>query len=245
MKIVLKILLIALAIGYLAFAVSTLRHPAEERVCETLVIEVEDNPIHNFVDSSYIHSLLKKQKIALQGEKLSQINLQEIEDLLKENPYIDSVDCYHTDRGALCISVFPQKPILMVMAGNGEKYYVDRRGNTMPLDKFNLSLCVATGNISKDFAAKQLLPLAEYIHQHSFWNKQIEQIHVVSEDEITLHPRVGEHTIILGEIRNFEDKLNRMLLFYEKGLPQVGWNQYESINLAYKGQIVCKRHNKK
>ncbi len=245
MKIVLKILLIALAIGYLAFAVTKLRHPAEDRVCETLVIETEDGSVHNFVDSSYIHSILKKNKIALKGEKLSQINLQEIEDLLKENPYIDSVDCYHTDRGALCISVFPQRPVLMVMAAGGEQYYVDRKGNTMPMDKFNLSLCVATGNISREFAAKGLLPLAEYIHHHPFWSKQIEQIHVASEDEISLHPRVGEHTIILGDTRNFEEKLDRMLLFYEKGLPRVGWNRYKSINLAYKGQIVCTRHNQK
>ena len=150
-----------------------------------------------------------------------------------------------SDRGTLCINVTPQKPILMVMAENGEQYYLDKEGATMPLDKFNLQLCVATGNITPQFAKQHLLPLAHYIYGSPFWSEQIEQIHVFSQDNITLYPRVGNHTIVLGDSRNFEDKLNRMLLFYEKGLPQVGWNRYESINLAYKGQIVCKKRNNK
>jgi cell division protein FtsQ len=197
------------------------------------------------VDSDYVQSVLKKEKIVLEGEKLGNINLEEIENCLEDNPYIDSAECYHSDRGTLCINVTPQKPILMVMAENGEQYYLDKEGATMPLDKFNLQLCVATGNITPQFAKQHLLPLAHYIYGNPFWSEQIEQIHVFSQDNITLYPRVGNHTIVLGDSRNFEDKLNRMLLFYEKGLPQVGWNRYESINLAYKGQIVCKKRNNK
>lgn len=246
MKIIIKILLIALFMGYLVFAIIKLHRPAEDRVCSSLNISIENNnAAYDFVDSDYVQSILKKQKIVLEGEKLSQINLQEIENCLRKNPYIDSADCYHSDRGALCINVIPQRPILMVMAENGEEYYMDRKGATMPLDMFNLQLCVATGNITPQFAKQHLLPIANYIYHNTFWSKQIEQIHVLSEDYITLHPRVGDHTIILGSAKDYEDKLDRMLLFYEKGLPQVGWNRYESINLAYKGQIVCKKRNNK
>lgn len=245
MKIVIKILLIALFMGYLVFAAAKLHSPAEERVCSALNISVKSNSTYNFVDSDYVQSILEKQKITVKGESLGRIDLQEIESCLEENPYIDSVECFHSDRGALCINVIPQKPILMVMAENGEQYYLDRKGATMPIDNFNLELCVATGNITPQFASQKLLPLARYIYNNPFWSEQIEQIHVISDDKITLYPRVGEHTIILGDLRDFEDKLNRMLLFYEKGLPQVGWNRYESISLAYKGQIVCKNRNKK
>ena len=245
MKTIIKILLIGLFMGYLVFAVTKLHSPAEERVCSALNISIDNNSTYDFVDSDYVQSVLKKEKIVLEGEKLGNINLEEIENCLEDNPYIDSAECYHSDRGTLCINVTAQKPILMVMAENGEQYYLDKEGATMPLDKFNLQLCVATGNITPQFAKQHLLPLAYYIYGSPFWSEQIEQIHVFSQDNITLYPRVGNHTIVLGDSRNFEDKLNRMLLFYEKGLPQVGWNRYESINLAYKGQIVCKKRNNK
>ena len=86
--------------------------------------------------------------------------------------------------------------------------------------------------------------MAEYIHDNDFWNKQIEQITVSSKDEVTLYPRVGNHTIVLGNTQNYKDKLDRMLLFYEKGLPKVGWNKYKTINLAFNGQIVCTKRDK-
>ena len=234
-----------LFLGYLIFAVTTLHKPTEEKICSGLNIDIEDNAIYNFVDSNYIQSIIDKKKIVLKGEKLCNINLQEIEKSLQENPYIYSAHCYHTARGVLSINVVPQKPVVMVMPENGEHYYLDKEGATMPLDKFNLKLCVATGNITYDFSVNKILPLANFIYNDPFWSKQIEQIHVHSEENITLHPRVGEHTIILGDISDFEEKLNRMFLFYEQGLTQTGWNKYESINLAYKGQVVCKKRNNK
>jgi cell division protein FtsQ len=57
--------------------------------------------------------------------------------------------------------------------------------------------------------------------------------------EIELVPRVGQHIIYLGQIDGYEEKLERLLIFYEKGLSQTGWNQYTGISLKYKDQVVC------
>ena len=52
-------------------------------------------------------------------------------------------------------------------------------------------------------------------------------------------PRVGEHIVFLGKIDNFEEKLAKLKLFYEKALNQVGWNKYSRISLEFNNQIIC------
>jgi cell division protein FtsQ len=73
----------------------------------------------------------------------------------------------------------------------------------------------------------------------------VEQINVSTNSDneytITLIPRIGHHTINLGTIDNFENKLARLHTFYEKALPTIGWDKYTTINLEYDGQIICKK----
>jgi cell division protein FtsQ len=115
----------------------------------------------------------------------------------------------------------------------------------MPTASFNVNLCVATGRISKQFASERLLEMALFIHDNLFWREQIEQIHVLSPERIELYPRVGQHVIELGSIDGFQEKLDRLRIFYRKGLERVGWNKYSTISLAYDGQIVCTKAKEK
>ena len=153
--------------------------------------------------------------------------------------------CYYDAAGKLCIKVVPQQPILHVISQKGEDYYLSSTGLSMPTASFNVDLCVATGNITKKFASEHLLELARYIHDDLFWREQIEQIYVVSPEEIRLYPRVGQHIIELGNSDNFQEKLNRLRIFYREGLERVGWNKYQMISLAYDGQVVCTKANNK
>jgi cell division protein FtsQ len=54
---------------------------------------------------------------------------------------------------------------------------------------------------------------------------------------------VGNHRILLGQIEYYRENLEKLKLFYEKGLNQMGWNQYSIINLKYKNQVVCTKNN--
>ena len=58
------------------------------------------------------------------------------------------------------------------------------------------------------------------MQNNKFWEAQIEQIHVLSDKDVELVPRVGDHIIYLGKLDGFERKLERMKAFYEKGLNQ-------------------------
>lgn len=131
------------------------------------------------------------------------------------------------------------------MSDNGEKYYMDINGNDMPTDIFLQDLCLATGDISKEYAKEHLVQIAVYVNTHAPWNKEIQQIHVRSPKHIEISLSTGSHTVVLGEPTDIQGKLNRLQNFYEEGLNKVGWNKYSIIDLNYADQIVCTKKQKK
>lgn len=247
MKIAFKIFLLLAVVGYIAYAVPNFAGQVENRTCEGISIEIIDSiPIsEGFITDEYIHSVLTRNNISPEGMKLRDIDLGKIEQLMLEESHIERATCFFNTAGELCIKVVPQHPVLHVISQKGEDYYLANNGLTMPTASFNVELCVATGNITKQFASEHLLELALFIHNDLFWSEQIEQIHVVSPDQIKLYPRVGQHVIDLGSVDNFQEKLQRLRIFYREGLERVGWNKYSTISLAYDNQIVCTKANNK
>lgn len=243
MKTAFKLFLLLAVAGYLVIAIWKFSDQAENRICEGVRIEIVDSVPDGFVTNEYIRSILTRNKVSPEGMKIHDVNLELIEKLLFEDPHIERASCYYDAVGKLYVKVVPQQPVLHVISQKGEDYYLSSTGMTMPTANFNVELCVATGNVTKEFAAEHLLDFARFIRDDFFWREQIEQIHVVAPGQIELYPRVGQHVIELGSIENFQEKLCRLRLFYREGLEQVGWNKYRTISLAYDGQVVCVKAN--
>ncbi|MBP3711202.1 MAG: cell division protein FtsQ [Bacteroidaceae bacterium] len=239
MKTAIKIFLLLAVVGYLVVAIWKFGGQAEDRTCEGIRVEIIDSIPDGFITDEYVRSILTRNKISPEGMKISEVSLEQIEQLMLEESHIERASCYYDAAGRLCIKVVPQQPILHVISQKGEDYYLSSTGLSMSTGTFNVDLCVATGNITKKFAAEHLLELARYIHDDLFWSEQIEQIHVVCPEEIELYPRVGQHVIELGSVNGFQEKLGRLRTFYREGLERVGWNKYSKISLAYDGQVVC------
>ena len=244
MKILIKIILLTGILGYLVFAFVNLSHDEEQRICIGTEIILEDS-IDNFVNRQFIERLIAQSKCPIQDRSIKDIDIRTIEASIRNNPYIDSVACHYTSTNLLCIRVLPRKPVLHVISDNGEKYYMDINGNDMPTDVFLQDLCLATGNISKDYAKEHLVQIADYINTHAPWNKEIQQISVRTPKHIEIIQSTGSHTVVLGEPTDIQGKLNRLQKFYEEGLNKVGWNKYSIINLNYANQIVCTKKHKK
>ena len=93
----------------------------------------------------------------------------------------------------------------------------------------------------------KLINFVRLIGGDSFWDAQVVQIHVVPspggsshEPEVQLFTRVGGHTVIFGGLDDAREKLDKLLLFYREVLDHEGWGKYRTVNLRYKGQIVCR-----
>lgn len=245
MKIVIKIILLTGVLAYFVFAISSLSRDEDQRICSGVEILLKDSTNNDYVNTRFIKDLLEQAKTPIKGVALKNINIKNIEDHLKKSPYIDSVICYYTPDNLMCIRISTRMPVIHVMPENGESYYMDINGNTMPTNVFLLDVCLATGNISKKYAKEKLLDLATFINNQAPWDKEIQQIHVRNEKHIELITLTGDHTIILGEPIDVADKMERLSVFYKEGLDKAGWNKYRTINLNYADQVVCTKRNKK
>ena len=245
MKIVIKIILLIGVLGYLVFAITTMSQGKDERICTGTRIIIEDSTTENYIDCRFIENIIAKSQCPINNMPINDIDANSIEDHIKASPYIDSVICYYTPENLMCIRVFTRVPVLHVMADSGDSYYMDIKGNVMPTNEFLMDICLATGNITRQYAQEHLIGIADYMNTHSTWKKEVQQVYVRSEKQIELIPSAGEHIIILGEPKDIKDKMDRLTIFYKEGLDKAGWNKYSTIDLNYAGQVVCTKRNKK
>lgn len=240
MKTAFKIFLILAVAAALVVSFSGIfKHDAEDMICTGMELEVEDSLSLGLIDKDEVLDIMKKEKISFEGKKISDINIGQIEQRISESEYIDTVTCAISASGKIKLSVIPKIPALHIIAKNGEEYYMDRRGSTMPTGNITGNLCIATGNITKKMAHDKLAGLARCIQDSAFWNANVQQIEVKSETDVRLYTRIADHVIQLGDpTYNLTDKLWRLRVFYAKGLPVAGWNKYKAISVEYDNIVI-------
>ena len=239
-KRILRSIVLLLVLAYLIVAVTAFNRKPAGQVCRDVELVIKDTVYAGFITKKEVAAMLEKKGVSPIGKHLDRIRTKTLEQALSKHPLIDEVECYKTPSGKLCIEVTQRIPILRIMSANGENYYLDNKGTVMPPDaKCVAHRAIVTGNVEKSFAMRDLYKFGVFLHNNKFWDAQIEQIHVLPDQNIELVPRVGDHLVYLGKLENFEDKLARLKEFYKKGLNRVGWNKYSRINLEFNNQIIC------
>ncbi|MDR0866726.1 MAG: cell division protein FtsQ [Candidatus Symbiothrix sp.] len=243
-----KNILLFLAAGflftYMTFAVAYLNPQAgKNTICDTIQVSVVDTLERHYISRNEVVNMLKNAGLSPVGKDVSIINTSAIEEKLQENKLIKRAECYKTVNGKVHVKIYQRIPLLRVFSTKGN-YYVDIDGEKMPVPRnFAAYVPVASGHIETEYAQTKLYEFALFLQRDKFWNSQIEQIYIEPNEDVVLTPTVGNHQIILGKIENYEENLDKLRLFYEKGLDKVGWNRYSVINLKFKNQVVCKKNN--
>ena len=253
------IITLDIAIGvYLVFAFTKFNKPDESgKICTKVNINIQDEMTNGFLDAKEIKKRLDAKKIYPLGKTLDKVSTRNIEETLKQSPFVKSAECYKTQDGLVDINLTQRMPIVRIKSASNEDYYVDDHYQIMPNTKYTSDLIIATGYISKWYAQKYISILSKALMTNELWRNQIEQINVLKDRGIELVPRVGNHIIYLGylpetniaskretDIQDFVNKkMTRLENFYKYGLSQAGWNKYSYINLEFDNQIICKKHN--
>ncbi len=228
--------------GYFIFTLCYFHRIDDDNICNDVKICIKDSSVLKFINEQNINNILKKEKLSPIGSQMGKIDLTKIETAIERHPVVKNAECYRTANKCVCIDVYQRNPIFRVLSGKNN-FYIDNDHEEMPIPQnFAADVPIVTGYINKTFVKNELYDFITYINDDDFWDAQIEQINIVPNNEIELVPRVGNYTIKLGSLDKFEEKLENMELFYEKGLNKVGWNKYKIINLKYKNQIVCTKY---
>lgn len=241
-KKILSILSVILLAGYLVYSVTAMTDRHEDtRLCRGVDLHITDSLHFNLIDENMILELLQEHSLDPVGLPLDAIDVEAVELTLLLHPLVGKVQCYKTGGDMLRINIASKVPLVRVLNNRGQDFYVDSHGEILFQHSLAVQLPVATGYIDKRFASGELLNVVRAIDASDFWKAQVEQINVTKDRQIELVPRVGDHLLVLGTADKVEEKLDRLMNFYEKGLDNVGWNKYRSISVAYDNQVVCKK----
>lgn len=208
---------------------------------------------NNFIERDEVDRILLESSGSLIGRNLNDINIHELENVLKANPFIEYAKVFADMNGIVHVDIRQRKPVIRIINMANVNFYIDENGLKIPLsDNYTARVLVANGLIDEDFSgnvdtlssqlAKDLLRAAKFIQADTLWNDQIEQLFVDLKGDIEIVPRVGDHKIILGNADSLEVKFRNLLVFYKKAMPKLGWDTYKSINLKYANQIICEKN---
>ena len=225
--------------AYLVIAVTAFNREPDNRICEGMELVVKDRVNYGFITENGIKSLLKREKISLEGKRMADINVRELEEILSEHPFIREAECYQTSGGKVGIEIYQRIPLLHVLSNNGDNYYIDNQGMVMAAPGKAIHVAVATGAIDRKFAQSELYALGKYLQDNPFWKAQVEQINVTPRQELEIVPRVGNHILFLGKGGDYQEKFSKLQKFYKEALNKVGWNKYSRISVEFNNQIIC------
>lgn len=228
----------------------------QQRVlCKKIDISINRDDENYFINKNDILKIIYSTGDSLIGTPIQKVPVSLLERLLKMNKYIDNADVFIDIKGNLQVNVIQRKPMLRIINNTYESFYIDEKGGKMPLSPlYSANVLVANGNIFEKYNVKDdsiqtpilrsLFYLSNVIRNDKFWNAQVEQIYIEQNQDIILIPRIGDHKIVFGDTSNANEKLENLLVFYKKALPKVGWETYHTINVKFKGQVVCSRRDK-
>lgn len=228
----------------------------QQRVlCKKIEININRDDENYFINKNDILKIIYSTGDSLVGTPIQRIPVSLLERLLKMNKFINDADVFIDIKGKLQVNVKQRKPMLRIMNSNYESFYIDENGGKMPLSTlYSANVLVANGNIFESYNGKDdsiktptlrsLFYLSNVLRSDKFWNAQVEQIYIEQNQDIILIPRIGDHKIVFGDTSNANEKLENLLVFYQKALPKVGWETYHTINVKFKGQVVCSRRDK-
>lgn len=238
-KTILGILAVLVMLGYLVFAIMTYSDNYSDVKCKGVVIMVKDSTEHRFVRTAEIRYILDRDSIKLIGKRLKDIDYGLVETAAASHKLISRAECFASPSGLVIVNVWQHVPIIRVMSEAGN-YYLDENGMKTGLSLHSAAdVVVASGAIRDSLTIRQLYRMALLLNEDPFWNAQIEQIFIEPLGEWILIPRVGDYEILFGFPDKMEEKLQKLRVFYQKGLPKVGWERYSSISLKFANQIVC------
>ncbi len=239
-----SLLILALLVvsAYLILASGWFKPSYEDSLCENLRISIDAK--YKLITSAEIVYLLQEKNINPQGKYYDQIKEDEIEAVLTAHPFVRTVECYRLpNKKTMQLDIELREPIFAV--GGIESYYVDSEREILPLSfQAAAYLPVLSGTVTHQMAKGQLFELMQFIGSDPFWNSQVEQVFVRNDLKIEIIPRVGEAVILLGNMDNYKEKLDRVYRLYDKGFGVLGWNKYSLLDLQFDGQIVCTKVEK-
>ena len=239
-SIILKSLVVVGLVALLALAVGTSRGKDREERCKELVCKIVDKDERLYVSEQELFTLLKQHNAYPVGEYLHRINLQHMENIIRQHPMVRTAECYTAEDGTARIRVTQRVPLLKVVTAD-EAYYIDTDRRKMPLrSSIHDTVPVAMGKVGFEMASTVLADFAEWVQEDDYWRAHIEAIDVRLPKQVCIKQNGKQEDLMIGDLMGYAGKLEKAEVFYRR-TASMEKPRYRTLDLRYRGQVVARR----
>ena len=189
------------------------------------------------------------------GLPLDSLDLCRVEAVIDGKSAVRKSQAWLTDDGILHVSITERMPAVRFQGASGG-FYADADGFLFPLqNRHTARVPVVDGalplRVEKGYKGepateeerqwvRSILGLVRYLDAKDEWKGLVGQINVRKDGNLVLIPREGTERFLFGSPTNIDAKFNRIRKYYEAVAPQQE-KPYRTVDVRYKGQIVCKK----
>ncbi len=202
-------------------------------------------------EKDIINLIQKGFDIDSNSTSLGSIDAKAVESRLEQNEFVENAEVWIDVRRQLNVKITQREPIVRIIDDQGGNYYLDKNGVRMPASRYySARVPIATGNIAPyifdfqqktNYGLKNLFDFTKRLLNDDFFSSNLQQIYVTSAGDFTVIPMIGDQKILFGTLEDLDEKLKLVKVFYQEAMPYEGWKKYATINVKYKGQIICKK----
>ena len=223
--------------------------------CQGIKVEVADSATGTFVNVKEIKNLILEEVGPWTGVRLDSVKLLNIEEVLSGKAAVYGCQAYMGGEGKLNVIVHQRRPVVRFQ-GEKSSFYADASGYIFPIKKkYSAWVPIVDGAIpigeSMEYSGQvkdpktrkwvmNIIDMLDFIGKSPVWKNTIGQITANADGSLTLIPSKGQEVFIFGQPVDFEEKFSKIVQYYENIAPAKKDKPYKTVNVRYKGQIICK-----
>ncbi len=225
-----------MALGFIGLAGFTFnRH--KSKTIESVVIDFYQKK-QLFINDAAVNKLLIQNDGSVKKMNAEHLDLNLVEKQLESHPMIENAEVYIDLKRRLHADVKQREPIARVIGK--EEFYIDSKGKIMPLSPLHSARVPVVLNLNKKDTLS-VFKLIKEIRQDVFFSQQTTMIKSHPKALYSLRLRNHDFNVFIGEAENLKQKFMNFKAFYVKAKKDSLLGLYESIDLQYGKQVVCKK----
>ena len=229
----------------IAAVVSGYKNRPAEQECRSLRYMIEDREERLYLTEIELTQLLRAKDLYPVNRVVAPTTLHQIEKTIAQHPMVRTAQCYITPRGEMKIRITQRIPLLRVQTPI-EVYFIDTDRRVMAYrESVRDKVPVVTGHVGVTQASNSLADFALWLQKNDYWRARIHHLHVQNPQMVYIYLHLNTdsetvtfHRVVLGSMRGYEAKLNKLRVFLEDGKEALKDKQYMEIDLRFKGQVV-------
>ncbi|MCH5224849.1 MAG: hypothetical protein J1D77_02575 [Muribaculaceae bacterium] len=236
--------ILTLLTGYVVFAAIWAHGEAAKNSCKGIDVQISEGYAADSISRKGVIAEIKRYPERIVGAQIPTIDTKKLENYLKSFPQFEDITCSFSTDGRLKVRVTPMVPELRIFEDT-LSYYINKDGKRIVSKAgYFVDVPVVSGRFNDKFRPQDVLPVTRFIASDPLLSRLVGMVRAEGPDNILLVPRINGHVINFGDTARLAEKRDALVAIYRRVLPYKGWEEYDTISVKFRGQVVATRRNK-